>query len=182
MKDDGRVPFSTVLTEWARHEYEGRHRAALPPEAYTGSLESRRYVALQLLVRVRQNVIPAILAAGVLDCHRVTIEPADVPRLVVMGQDPVENWSRNKLAEESPSAYYVRALAGSPEPVGGPMIALTRELEAGPITFFDGMHRLAAWVAHLQRGLVYPLSEIYLIETAQPAPAFELPARAETEQ
>lgn len=181
MKVDALVSFATVLMEWARHEYEGRHRASLPPEAYAGSPEMRDYIALQLLVRVRQNVIPAIVAAGVGDCYRVMIEPEDMPRLVVMGQDPVENWSRNKLAEESASAYYVRALAGNQEPLNGPMIAIMRRHQE-LLTFFDGMHRLAAWVAHIQRGFTYPLSEVYLIETERPAPAFELPERKETER
>jgi len=178
----GRVPFSTVLSDWAWHEYEGRHRESLPAAAYAGSPETRRYIALQLLVRVRQNVIPAIIAAGILESHHVMIEPEDLPRLVVMGQDPAETWSDNKLAEESPSAYFVRGLVGGSEPISGPMIAITRDLQEGPITFFDGMHRLAAWVAHLRRGFAYPIAS-YVIETAQAAPAFELPEeRTETER
>lgn len=85
-------------------------------------------------------------------------------------------WSKNKLAEVGGdgSADYVRRLAADPAPTGRPFLAIARST-AGPITVFDGMHRMAAWVAHGNAGRQYPL-EINLVLTERPSPVFELPS------
>jgi hypothetical protein len=44
----------------------------------------------------------------------------------------------------------------SNEPIGEAMVAIGRSAN-GPITFFDGMHCLAAWVAHVEAGRRYPI-------------------------
>jgi len=95
-----------------------------------------------------------MLASGIKECFHVRLSAIDIPRMRVMGSDPVTNWSRNKLAEADTgdgSADYVRQLATSPEPVSGPFVAIGRSAD-GPIVFFDGMHRLAAWIAHVDEG------------------------------
>ena len=94
-----------------------------------------------------------------------------------MGAETVSNFSKNKLAERDSdgSADYVRRLAASSVPVGPPILAVARST-AGPITIFDGMHRMAAWVAHVSAGREYPL-EINLVLTERPSLVFELPGR-----
>jgi len=162
---------------WALHEYRGRNRHHLPAHLVDLPLEQARRVALHVLLQVRQGVILPMLASGIRECLHVRLTAIDIPRMRVMGSDPVTNWSRNKLAEADTgdgSADYVRRLAASPEPVNGPFVAIGRSAD-GPIVFFDGMHRLAAWIAHVNEGRGYPI-EAYLVITEWPSPAHELPA------
>jgi hypothetical protein len=134
----------------------------------------RRFNAAKALLPVRIDVITGLLAAGIKRCARVRIDPADMNALRVMGADPLTNYSRNKRSESDTdgSADYVRRLAASPERVSGPFMAIARST-SGPLTFFDGMHRMAAWVAHVQDGRGYPL-EINVVVTERPSPVFEL--------
>jgi hypothetical protein len=70
--------------------------------------------------------------------------------------------------------FFVRGLVTSPLPVAGPILAIARDT-TGPITLFDGMHRMAAWCAHVAAGRQY-LVEITLVVTEHPSQVFELPA------
>jgi len=94
-----------------------------------------------------------------------------------MGADSVTNFGKNKLAarDTDGSADYVRRLSASSTPVGPPIFAIARST-TGPITIFDGMHRMAAWVAQVSAGREYPL-EIHLVLTERPSLVFELPER-----
>jgi hypothetical protein len=168
------VDFGEVLMAWALHEWNGRVRPQLPPEAARLSEGDRRFNAAKALLQVRIDVITGLLAAGIKRCARVRIDPADMNALRVMGADPLTNYSRNKRSESDTdgSADYVRRLAASPERVSGPFMAIARST-SGPLTFFDGMHRMAAWVAHVQDGRGYPL-EINVVVTERPSPVFEL--------
>jgi len=123
-------------------------------------------------------VIAGVLAAGIIECWRVRVTTADIPSILAMGGDPVTKYSENKLAESDTdgSADYVRGLAAGAAHVEGPFLAIARGT-AGPITVFDGMHRMAAWVAHSNSGRQYPL-EINLVVTERPSPVFELPTPA----
>lgn len=170
----GHVEFGEALVEWALHEWHGRLRLQLPADAGSLSREEVRFAAVQALLHVRRNVIAGIVAAGIEDCMRVRVAAADIPSVLVMGAQPVTKWSRKKLAEVGGdgSADFVRGLAADPAPVGGPFLAIARST-AGPITVFDGMHRMAAWVAHVEAGRQYPL-EINLVLTRRPSPVFEL--------
>jgi hypothetical protein len=117
-----------------------------------------------------------MVEAGIRECVRVRVTPEDTPLILVMGADPVENWSKNKLAEESESAEWVKQLAASQEPVRGPLMAIARRAD-GPITIFDGLHRMAAWVDHIKHGQVYPL-EVNVVVTERPSSLWELPPRS----
>jgi len=44
----------------------------------------------------------------------------------------------------------------------------------GPMTIFDGLHRMAAWVAHLDAGRDYPI-KLTVVVTPEIAPQFEMP-------
>ena len=55
----------------------------------------------------------------------------------------------------------------------GPVLAIGRSLN-GPITVFDGLHRMAAWVAHLDAGRDYPV-RMTVVVTTDIAPQFEMP-------
>lgn len=172
----GHVEFGEALTQWALHEWRGRLSPLLPEAAARLSPEETRFAAVQALLQVRVNVIAGMVAAGIQDCVRVRVSPADIPSILVMGAQPGTVWSRNKLAEVDVdgSADRVRRLAAGPAPVGGPFLAVARST-AGPITVFDGMHRIAAWIAHVNAGRQYPL-EINLVLTERPSPVFELPS------
>lgn len=167
------------MRAWALHEYHGRHQPELPPELAGLSPGDVSRVALQVHVYKRAGVILPMLAAGIKECLLVRVTPDDIPLLCVMGADSVTNYSRNKLAEPpggDGSADWTRALRDSQEPVSGPFTAIARNTD-GPMTFFDGMHRVAAWVAHVDAGRGYPL-EVYLVLTEWPSPAWELPSEA----
>ena len=53
------------------------------------------------------------------------------------------------------------------------MLAIARRLD-GPMTIFDGLHRMAAWVAHLDAGRDYPI-KLTVVLTPEIAPQFEMP-------
>jgi len=167
------VEFAEVLMAWALHEWQGRLRPQLSDAAMRLSPEDARLPAVQALLQVRVNVIAGMVAAGIRDCVRVRVTPEDIPSILVMGARPVAEWSKNKLSEADPSADYARRLADSREVVGGPVLAIGRST-VGPITVFDGMHRIAAWIAHATAGRQYPL-EINLVLTERPSRVFELP-------
>jgi hypothetical protein len=176
----GPADFGAALMDWALHEWHGRVRVGLSPasarHAATLSPELTSWNAARALLAGRTDVIAGLMNAGIIRCTKVRITGADVPMILVMGADPASNYSKNKLAEDDVdgSANYVRGLAASATPVGGPFLAIGRTT-AGPITVFDGMHRIAAWVAHDRAGRKYPL-EISLVLTERPSPVFELPA------
>jgi hypothetical protein len=83
------------------------------------------------------------------------------------------DYSRSKLAETGQSGEWVRSLAASPMEIGGPVLAIARSLD-GPMTIFDGLHRMAAWVAHLDAGRDYPI-KLTVVLTPEIAPQFEMP-------
>ena len=176
----GPVEFGEVLMAYALHEWRGRLRPRLPAAADQFSVGDERLFAARILLQNRLNVIAGILAAGIIDCVKVRVSSADIPIIRVMGADPLSNYSKNKLAEVdtdgSGSADHLRRLAANPTRVEGPILACARDT-AGPITIFDGMHRMAAWVAHVTGGREYPM-DINLVLTARPSPVFELPPPA----
>lgn len=176
MRELGIVDFGEILMAWALHEWNGRLEPQLPPEASTLSDDARRFNAAVALAQGRCNVIGGILAAGIKHCIRMEIDAVDMAVLRVMGADPLTNYSRNKLTETGTdgSADYVRRLAAGSQNVDGPFLAVARSI-AGPLTFFDGMHRMAAWAAHVENGRGYPLM-INVVITERPSPVFELPA------
>jgi hypothetical protein len=130
----------------------------------------------------RINVLSVMMGAGIIDCVRIRVSAADVPSTRAMGALPVTEWSRDKLAENGKDGDYVRGLATGAAPVGPPILAVARDTK-GPITVFDGMHRMAAWVAHINDGRGYSL-EINFDELAEGVErardaAAPLPAAAE---
>ena len=174
----GPVEFGEVLMAYGLHEWRGRLR--LPAVAAQLPEEQTRFFAARTLLKNRRNVIAGILAAGITGCVRVRVTATDIPIIRVMGADPLSNYSRNKLAERDTdgSADYVRRLAEDPRPIEGPILACARST-TGSITLFDGMHRMAAWVAHVAAGRAYPV-EVNLVLTERPSPVFELPPPSQT--
>jgi hypothetical protein len=179
MDELDRVDFGAVLMDWALHEWRGRIRVTLAPSAAEQAAglppELTKWNAARALLKNRRDVIAGLMHAGIIRCMKIRVTAADIPSMLVMGADPVSNYSRKKLAEVDTdgSADYVRGLAVSTMHVAGPFLAIARTT-AGPVTMFDGMHRIAAWVAHVQAGREYPL-EISLVLTERPSPVFELP-------
>lgn len=174
----GHVEFGEVLMAYALHEWRGRLRPRLPPIADRLSVEEERFFAARAFLQNRVNVIAGMLAAGITDCVKVRVTAADIPIIRVMGATPLSTYSKDKLVEVdtdgSGSADHIRRLAADPALIEGPILARARNA-AGPITIFDGMHRMAAWVAHVIAGREYPV-EFNLVLTARPSPVFELPA------
>jgi hypothetical protein len=176
----GHVEFGEVLMAYALHEWRGRLRGHLPPAADHLSPEEERFFAARALLQNRLNVIAGMLAAGIIDCVKIRVTPADIPIIRVMGANPLSVYSANKLVEVdtdgSGSADHVRRLAGDSARIEGPILACARDT-AGPITIFDGMHRMAAWIAHAIDRREYAM-EINLVLTERPSPVFELPPPA----
>ena len=174
----GPATFSDILIAWALHEFNGRHQRWLPPDVRGLPPDDARREALSVLVQGRFGVILPMLAANIRECLSVRFYPADIPQLFAMGAVPLPTYSQNKLGEPAGpdgSAEHVRGMAASEEPVRGPFVMMSRVVE-GPYTIFDGTHRAAAWIAHVNAGRAYPLEPAYLVLTEWPSPAHELPA------
>lgn len=176
----GHVEFGEVLMAYALHEWRGRRRPDLPAVVDQFSAEETRFYAARDLLGNRVNVLAGLLAAGIIDCVKVRVTAADIPIIRVMGATPLSTYSENKLVEidtdGSGSADHVRRLAADPARIEGPILAVARDT-ASPITIFDGMHRMAAWVAHVTTQHEYPM-DIDLVLTERPFRAWESPPSA----
>jgi hypothetical protein len=176
LKRLGAVRVGDVLADWGEYEIEGRlAEAGRLPRGYLEQFigPRQRLEAIRVIVQVRYAVIAAILAANPLEWVSVEVSKADLPSIRVMHARSLAEYSRTKLAETGAAADWVRELAAGSAEVAGPMLAIARSAE-GPITLFDGLHRMAAWVAHLTAGRDYPVKLIVVV-TSEIAPQFEMP-------
>ena len=176
MKRLGAVRVGDVLAEWGEHEIEGR--LVEGGRVARGYLDQfigprRRLEAIRVVLQVRFHLIAAIMAANPTEWIAVEVSKADLPSMRVMHARPLADYSRGKLAEAGASGDWVRRLASEAADVAGPVLAIGRSLN-GPITVFDGLHRMAAWVAHLDAGRDYPI-RMTLVVTADIAPQYEMP-------
>lgn len=110
-----------------------------------------------MVLQARLQVVAAILAANPTEWLAVEVSKTDLSSIRVMHARALTDYSRSKLAETGESGEWVRSLAASAMEIGGPVLAIARSL-VGPMTIFDGLHRMAAWVAHLDAGRDYPSS------------------------
>jgi len=171
----GAVRVGDVLAEWGEHEIERRLvENGRVPRGYLDQFVGprRRLEAIRVILQVRFQLIAAILAANPTEWAAVEVSKADVPSIRVMHARPLLEYSRTKLAETGVSGDQVRQLARGPD-VAGPVLAVARSLD-GPITLFDGLHRMAAWVAHLDAGRDYAMT-VMVVVTTEIAPQFEMP-------
>jgi hypothetical protein len=176
MKRLGAVRLGDVLAEWGEHEIEGRLlQARRVPSGYLDQFVGprRRLEAIRVVLQARFQVVAAILAANPTEWVVVEVSKADLPSIRVMHARSLADYSRSKLAEAGESGDWVRGLAESSSDLGGPIVAIARSL-AGPITIFDGLHRMAAWAAHLGAGRDYPM-KVTVVLTPEIAPQFEMP-------
>jgi hypothetical protein len=176
MKRLGAARIGDVLAEWGEHEIEGRlMHGRRVPDGYLDQFVGprRRLEAIRVVVQARLQVVAAILAANPTDWIAVEVSKTDLPYIRVMHARTLADYSRGKLGETDESGAWVRRLAESGSDVGGPVLAIARSLE-GPITIFDGLHRMAAWAAHLGAGRDYPV-KITVVLTPEIAPQFEMP-------
>jgi hypothetical protein len=176
LKRLGGVRVGDVLAEWGEYEIEGRLiEAGRVPRGYLDQFVGprRRLEAIRVILQVRYQVIAAILAANPLEWVAVEVAKADLPAIRVMHARPLAEYSRVKLAETGETADWVRRLAARSMDIGGPLLAIARSHE-GPITLFDGLHRMAAWVAHLNAGREYPV-KVTVAVTSEIAPQYEMP-------
>jgi hypothetical protein len=175
LKRLGAVRVGDVLADWGEHEIERRLvEGGQVPRGYLDQFVGprRRLEAIRVALQVRFPLIAAILAANPIEWVAVEVSKADLPSIRVMHARPLADYSRSKLAETDPSAAWVRRLAEGPD-VAGPVLAIARSLD-GPITLFDGLHRMAAWVAHLNAGRDYAVN-VTVVVTVDIAPQFEMP-------
>ena len=77
---------------------------------------------------------------------------------------------KNDFASRDFEAKRIRGVAGLPKE---PHLVVAHSPE-GPVTPFDGMHRVAAWVAHLETDRDYPVV-ITVVITTDVAPKWQLP-------
>ena len=132
MQTLGTVSIGDVLAEWGAHEAEGRLiEGGTLPRGFLGqfSAQGRRLQAIGVALQVRRSVVAAIFAARPTESVRVEVQERDLPAILVMGAKPLADYSRDKLAERSPSADYVRSLAGSAKDITGPVVAVARKPE-----------------------------------------------------
>ncbi len=175
MKRLGAVRIGDVLADWGEHEIEGRLlQSGQVPRGYLDQFVGprQRLEAIRVILQVRYQIIAAILAANPTEWAAVKISAADLPSIRAMHARPLADYSRSKLQEAGAAGDAVRQLASGPD-VTGPVLAVGRNPE-GPITIFDGLHRMAAWVAHLNAGREYAVT-ITVVVTPEIAPQFEMP-------
>jgi hypothetical protein len=158
--------FEEILVAWGLHEGRGFLHAKRPPDdsipapvklalndLYGDQSEENAIVIIRWW---RGPVITQIEAAIPYDCLLAEISSTDVPSLNVMGgrrlSEHAYEWN-NKIDE---TGDWVRHLAKHNEQIGGPFLAIARDTK-NQITLLDGLHRAAAWVAHLAENKVYPL-------------------------
>jgi hypothetical protein len=176
LKRLGAVRLGDVLAEWGEYEIEGRLvDTGRVPRGYLDQFigPRQRLEAIRVILQVRFPVIAAILAANPIEWVAVEVAKADLPSIRVMHARPLADYSRSKLAETGEAADWVRRLAAGPLDVTGPVLAIARRAD-GPITLFDGLHRMAAWVAHLNEGRDYPV-KVTVAVTTEIAPQYEMP-------
>ena len=176
MKRLGAVRLGDVLADWGEHEIEGRLvEGRRVPRGYLDQFigPRQRLEAIRVVLQARFQVVAAILAANPSEWIAVEVSRADLPSIRVMHARTLADYSRSKLAETGESADWVRRLAASPTEIAGPILAIARSVE-GPVTIFDGLHRMAAWVAHLNAGRDYAVN-VTVVVTADIAPQFEMP-------
>jgi len=111
---------------------------------------------------MRAPVIAAVQAARPTLCVEVEVTAEDLPALRVMCRPtdpprPLADHAEVLLANPGEEGDHVRELADSEAPVASPFVAVARTVP-GPITILDGVHRGAAWVAHIRGGRRYPLT------------------------
>lgn len=176
MKRLGALRLGDALAEWGEHEIEGRLVAGRRvPRGYLDQFTGprRRLEAIRVLLQVRLPVVAAILAAHPTEWVAVEVTSTDLASIRVMHARSLAEYSRSKLAEAGESGDWVRRLAAGAGEIAGPVLAIGRSL-GGPITIFDGLHRMAAWVAHLNAGRDYPV-KVTVVLTPEIAPQFEMP-------
>jgi len=176
LKRLGAVRVGDVLAEWGEYEIEGRLiETGRVPRGYLDQFigPRQRLEAIRVILQVRFPVIAAILAANPIEWVAVEVAKADLPSIRVMHARQLADYSRAKLAETGEAADWVRQLAAAPMDIAGPVLAIARRAD-GPITVFDGLHRMAAWVAHLNAGRDYPV-KVTVVVTAEIAPQYEMP-------
>ena len=176
MKRLGAVRIGDVLADWGEHEIEGRLvEGRRVPRGYLDQFigPRRRLEAIRVVLQARFQVVAAILAANPTEWLAVEVSKTDLPSIRVMHARTLTDYSRSKLAEKGESGEWARSLAASPMEIGGPVLAIARSLD-GPMTIFDGLHRMAAWVAHLDAGRDYPI-KLTVVLTPEIAPQFEMP-------
>lgn len=176
MKRLGAVRIGDALADWGEHEIEGRLvEGRRVPRGYLDQFigPRQRLEAIRVVLQARFQVVAAILAANPIEWIAVEVSSADLPSIRVMHARTLADYSRSKLAETGDSGDWVRRLAASPTEITGPLLAIARSLE-GPMTIFDGLHRMAAWVAHLEAGRDYPV-KVTVVLTPEIAPQFEMP-------
>ena len=176
MKRLGNVRPGDVLAQWGEHEIEGRlAQTGQIPAGYLDQFigPRQRLEAIRVILQVRFQVIAAILAANPTEWVAVEVSKEDLPFIRVMHARPLAEYSRSKLAEAGAAADWVREVAAGEVDIAGPVIAIARSAD-GPITIFDGLHRMAAWVAHLNAGREYPV-KVTVVVTPEIAPQYEMP-------
>lgn len=176
MKRLGAVRIGDVLAEWGEYEIEGRLiESGRVPRGYLDQFigPRRRLEAIRVILQVRYQVIAAILAANPVEWVAVEVTKADLPSIRVMHARQLADYSRTKLAETGEAADWVRRLAARSMDIAGPVLAIARSAD-GPITLFDGLHRMAGWVAHLNADRDYPVKVTVAI-TTEIAPQYEMP-------
>ena len=175
MKRLGPVRIGDVLADWGEHDIEGRLiQSGQVPRGYLEQFVGprRRLEAIRVILQVRFQLIAAILAANPIEWAAVEVSKADLPAIRAMHARPLADYSRMKLVEAGGAGDAVRRLAGGPD-VAGPVLAVGRSVN-GPITIFDGLHRMAAWVAHLNAGRDYAVA-VTVAVTPEIAPQYEMP-------
>jgi hypothetical protein len=166
-----------VLIEWGLHEAEGRARSSLPKESMPPDEEpDRSRLGLEAVLRTRAPVIGRILMATPQSVLEVEILPEEAEEIYLFDGTSLPQWTAAKIAEDSPSAEYVRGLARSDQEIAGRLVAtlqMPAQEQRGPAVLYDGWHRAAAWFSQIQRGRQYPV-RANLIITRDPDPFLSL--------
>jgi hypothetical protein len=126
IKHSENVDLRTVLVEWAIHEWQGRYQQEPTEDRY----------ALATLLHKRCVMVASLLDAAPIQIRRVDLDRSDIDGLCALNGDLRAHAIGLRDDEWVKHLRATRQFDGAIGSCGGNQ----------PAFFFDGLHRLAAWV------------------------------------
>jgi hypothetical protein len=141
-----------VLATWGRHEMTGRASGRVAPD----------FDPVEFALLSRAPLVAQILNAHVLGVFIAQIEPGDVDKLQLWNGYTLAQW-KAEHAEHPDSGPWYRSLAESTTPIEGPLVCTLQHETESPLWVWDGVHRVAAWSDHVERGQRYDIGAFVMI-------------------
>lgn len=157
MRFEHKTTLAQALAHWGAHEGQGRLHAQLKGRHLETPLDW-----VDLVMHTRAQMVAHILNRLPRLCIEVQLEPADASLLGLSSGRNVEEWLQGLREEQQvESLQHIEQLAHDGLPPNNrvllvsPMLeepATDTSLSLGPLTVYDGWHRVAAWKQRCESG------------------------------